>query len=285
MAAAIACLAGLPSRAALLVYEGFDYSTGPLDGKNGGTGFSGAWRVIPADYCTAFVWDEGVATNPVVFKSGQLDWDGDVSGIVPTSPSSGARFVGNGASGADKEVFGAYRMLSKSAGEMAGPDHELWMSAVYHFPYRNFGSGINIGLGTGYVRDRGKAFQGRDTDYIGATGYDGSKFNFVLNVAIADNGAYAANTAGPHLPGQGNDLLVVLHFIFGSSDTVEGCVFSEHEIPRLATFNERKIGATYAAGIDENTFSVLSFMQGRGRNAIDEIRIGDSFDDVTIRSR
>ncbi len=41
---AVAVLAvGSASQAALLVYEGFDYPTGDLGGKNGGTGWAGSW--------------------------------------------------------------------------------------------------------------------------------------------------------------------------------------------------------------------------------------------------
>jgi len=37
-------LAGTPALGAVLFYEGFDYNAGTLVGKNGGTGFSGAWN-------------------------------------------------------------------------------------------------------------------------------------------------------------------------------------------------------------------------------------------------
>lgn len=46
MLAAAAALMFVPSsevRAALILYEPFDYSAGTLNGQNGGTGFSGAW--------------------------------------------------------------------------------------------------------------------------------------------------------------------------------------------------------------------------------------------------
>ena len=76
------------------------------------------------------------------------------------------------------------------------------------------------------------------------------------------------------------DKIIVLKFSFGASDKVEAFWFDENTALASMTeeaFNAGKIGATYAAGINENNLNTLVYSQGRFDNAIDEIRIGDSF--------
>lgn len=46
LAAAASVFIGTSAHAALLAYEGFDYTTGTIAGKNGGTGFAEAWGSI-----------------------------------------------------------------------------------------------------------------------------------------------------------------------------------------------------------------------------------------------
>ena len=143
--------AGGAAEAELLVYEGFDYDVGPLTGQNGGTGFSSSWQYSDWSAAKGKVWDE---TTNVVYDNRTLNWDGAVNN-VPTSPATGARYAGAENAGGSSDVR-IKRTLSSSAADLAGADGVLWMSAVYHFPDRGYGAGINIGLGNGKVSDRGR---------------------------------------------------------------------------------------------------------------------------------
>ena len=103
------------------------------------------------------------------------------------------------------------------------------MSAVYHLPNRGYGAGINIGLGNGYIYDRGKSFGTTTTDFIGASGWiPVNTWNYKLNTVVVNDtwstttdDAWTASSSA--LPATTLDLIVVLKFTFGTaSDTVEG---------------------------------------------------------------
>jgi PEP-CTERM motif-containing protein len=66
--AVCACLS-MPASAAPLVEETFDYPVGPLDGANGGTGFTGPW-VGSGTYDGTTPWQMNVAGSPVIAYDG-----------------------------------------------------------------------------------------------------------------------------------------------------------------------------------------------------------------------
>jgi hypothetical protein len=275
---------------ALLAYEGFNYDVGNLTGLNGGTGFASGWQNSNGINDSGYVWDE---TTNVTFDNATLNWDGVVNNGLPTAPGTGARYLGASNSGSSN--LNIFRELSASAGALAGADGVLWMSTVYHLPNRTFGAGIHIGLGSGFMRERSRQFEAAGTDFIGASPYSGASNvwntgNLVPVVVDSNTGANAwqnfSRTVGPALPADAAvDLILVLKFTFGASDTVEAAVFTEDiglgSITEAA-FDAIKVGTTYAAGIDETNLNYLVINQGRFNNALDEIRVGDSFTDVVV---
>jgi hypothetical protein len=281
-------LAVLPAaRADLLVYEPFNYPVGSLTALNGGIGFASGWQNSNGVNDSGYVWDE---TTSVTFDNATLNWDGVVTNGFPTLPATGARYMGASASGSSN--LNIFRELSASAGELAGPGGVLWMSAVYSLPNRTFGAGIHIGLGSGWMRERSRQFQSTDTDFIGASPYTGASNvwntgNLVPVVVDSNTAANAwqnfSRTVGPALPAATLDMIVILKFTFGASDTVEAAVFPEDaDLATIteANFDVAKAGATYAAGIDESNLNYLVINQGRFNNALDEVRIGTTFESV-----
>ena len=77
------------------------------------------------------------------------------------------------------------------------------------------------------------------------------------------------------------DNIIVLKYTFDDvgTDTIEAWGFAESEALSEATFNANAISAS--ALIDETTLNIISFSQSRGTGGIDEIRLGDTFADVT----
>jgi hypothetical protein len=281
--------AAMMSRAALLVYEPFNYPVGPLPGQNGGKGFSGEWMANAADNSDGgYIYDETTTNVSLGGETGAtgLTWDGKINNL-PTAPVAGARY--QGAKTNSTSNVNIYRTLASSAGAMAaGNGGVLWMSAVYHWANRgSLGSGINIGLGSGYFYDRGRFFNPPVSAFMGVNGNSGQSvntWNYRLN-AMATTGGWQAGqfafTLGTNaLPAVTNDLVVVMKFTFGASDIVEGCVFAENETLSEAAFyaSTNRVSATNV--IDENQLTVLTICQGRLANAQDEIRIGTSFNDV-----
>ena len=279
----------LSASADIVAYEGFDYAAGQVaTGLNGGTGFSSGWMAANGTASQGYIYD-GTTNN--TFDGVTLDWDGVLNNGFPTSPGAGAHYLG--AHAATSSNLDVSRPLGSSAGAMAGEDGVLWMSAVYHYVNSSFGAGINIGFaGGGYVFDRGRRLSGVDTDFIGANGWNGSTSwrskvqPTVIDTRTATNyvwDAYSQNATGANLATT-KDHIIVLKFTFGASDTVEAFWFDENtplDSLTEADFDASKIGTTYLAGIDEHALDTLVISQGRYNNAIDEIRIGDTFDDVT----
>jgi hypothetical protein len=100
---------------------------------------------------------------------------------------------------------------------------------------------------------------------------------------VFQNGSVAAQDIGTNL-NAALDNLVVLKFEFSQTgpDTVRAYSFPEDASPDQATFDLHAASASFA--VDENALNILTFDQNRGENAIDEIRIGDSFQDVVSRT-
>ena len=275
-ALSIALISSLSAaQGALLVYEGFDYAVGsdintPL---NGGTGFSGAWapgqqggEITVYDAASAVGVTNGNA-------GGEIEWDGVVDNL-PTSPSPN-RYIATGTSGADRIT--ADRVLSQSAGALAGGDNILWASIVWHQQGSNFGRHVGFTLGTDGLANRSVNI---DSNGVGI-GVGGAFNTGDVTPATWLNGALdVRTTTGASTVSFSEDNIVILKFEFGATDTVTAYRFLESDVLSEATFNTNAISATSTFNIDENSLNVLSFSQSRGQEAIDEIRLGDSFDDV-----
>ena len=273
----------------LLVYEPFNYPAGVLTGQNGGIGFAAGWVASTGINQQGSVWNE---TTSTLFDGSTLNWNGALNNNFPKLPVVGARYAG--ATPSASSDLAISRTLATSAGAMADENGVLWMSGVFHFENRSLGAGITMGLGDGYINNRGRAFQAATTDFIGVNGStSATAANFRLNAMVTEGGWTAgqfAITAGPvALPTPATtDLIVIMKFTFrgpGLADDVEAAFFTEDTLLAditEANFNSSpsKVTASYATGIDENNLTVLSVTQGRFNNAMDEIRIGTTFSSV-----
>jgi hypothetical protein len=264
------------AQAATLVYEGFaDYTEGDnvVDGLNGGFGFASAWEVGQQGG-NPTVYDETAATDIDGTSGGELSWDGVYSNpAVTTSPAVGSRFLGGDA---NRDRLNADRVLSQSAGDLAGADNVLWASIVWYQTGSNYGRQVGFTLGTDGLANRAVDIDGSG-DGIGVGGAFNSN---QVTPAIFENGPDVVRTTAGAPTVTGAEL-VVLKFTFADGtdlDTVEAWSFAESDTISEAQFNANAISASYA--IDQDTLNVLSVSQSRGTEALDEIRLGDTFADV-----
>ena len=261
------------SKGALLVYEPFDYTVSndlSVVGT-GGTGFAAGWQ---------FTFGEGHVFPATSEWPEAPSWDGFVDNI-PTAPAQ-VKYCGR-KPGSGTQHIGIYRQLSSDAGTLAGGDNILWLSVICHYPNRT--GGLWIGLGSGYLGDRARnivAGPGGGQDFMGSSSPTGAE---KLTAAIEINDTAVNFDVFPtgSFPPTDEDCIVILKYTFGAtSDTVEAVVFSENDTLSEAAFNShpQKATATHNPGIDEGTFNVLTYYQEFQQNALDEIRVGDTFDDV-----
>jgi len=254
--------AAVPDNA--LVYESFNYSNGPLEGRNGGTGFASGWN--PSERGDAYVWNEFADFTD---GSETLQWDGVINNPnIQSIPRIGAQYAAGSTAG--KTYF--YRTLASDAGTLAGGDGVLWMTTVVHAD-----TSIAIGLSNSYLSWGMSLANGPDSEFIGV----GPKAGTTLQPhVIIDNGTSENVGPGAILPPAGEDYIIVMKFTFsGWDDTVETYAFSENDVLSEATFDANKVSATLN-GIDESTLNILTIALDSLSNAIDEIRIADSFVDV-----
>lgn len=277
----------LVANAELLVYEGFDYPVdlsdpvlGALEGKDGGTGFGGAWEDMTAGSNNGIPFVYGSEGNTNGANIGDMrtlpDWDGvvdnleQVGGYVGLSPYSSDQF---------EDRINARRALAQSAGEMAGPDGVLWMSMVVHFVDTRF----NFSPGLMFTDGGGFSERVRDiTD--GSTGIGighGSAWGIDLNAITYNAGVFDTRTNVSDLSTT-LDQVLILKFEFGAeSDTISTWFFTEDQELSEAVFDENALGTSSSFNIDENSLTTLAVGFTRAGNCYDEIRIGDTFGDVT----
>lgn len=283
LVAVVGMLAGTSARGDILVYEPFDYAVGnKIAGTSGSTeiGLTNTWQTQSNYLREGFVFpaSSGWVNSPT--------WDGVVNNL-PTAPGT-VKYAGSEPGDGEARL---YRQLSRSVADLAGADGILWLSAVQHYENRANGSGLWIGLGSGWVNDRGLSiYPGPNggKDFMGSS--QPKTWNPTLFASIETNNVSAAYQIFPKasLPPTTEDCIVVLKYTFGDGtpstvDTVEGAVFSENATLSEAAFNSHpnKVSASFDSSlIDESTFNVLSFYNSNLLNAWDEIRIGDTFDDV-----
>ena len=269
--------------AKLIVYEPFDYAVGAIAGQNGGKGFSSAWTVPTANE-EPWVWGP---TNVANVNHGSLNWDGEITNITTSTVLGEPRFIGTETNNSEGKVT-MYRTLSSSAGAMAGADGVLWMSAVCHLEDKNSSSGVNLGLGDGYIRNRGLGYNGGDM-FVGSTARAGGSWTGgKLNAMIATNDWWLSNPTYPQYYEysngaslSGDDFVLVFKFIFSAGeDTVETYAFPEASVLSEATFDANKVSVTFSSGFDESVCTNLSLTAAQPENAIDELRIGNTFNDI-----
>jgi Carbohydrate esterase, sialic acid-specific acetylesterase len=271
----------------LLVYEPFDYQPvnheihGRLEGRNGGRGFAKPWKDSAGASSTAgyaFIYDQ--RGNPEKLYAGgwgegKPNWDGVVDNL-PT--------LGGYAGSSDWDLGGtsslhSTRKLARSAGEMAKANSGvLWLSAVWHMPSQQFFAPVGIALASnegGFIERA--ISMGDKADAIGVG--NGRKFRERkrLNPIVWNKGEEVAGASGSDVSSK-NDNIIMIKFEFGATDKVSTWSFIEGQEMTEAAFSEH--AASCSASVDENALDVLAVCGILKDTAIDEIRIGTSFQSV-----
>ena len=271
--------------AELLVYEPFDYKPlnnevfGRLEGRNGGKGFAAPWKDTGGrdNEGYASVYDE--RGNPEdlyggIWGKGKLDWDG----VVDNLPTMGG-YVG-GSDWEDSDRLNSQRTLARSAGDMAKDNGGvLWLSAVWHFPSRSFFAPVGIALTSkgGGIKGRGHTIT-NGGDGIGAG--NGRAFRNGrkrLNAMCWQKGNDVSFTPVNDLKGD-KDYIILLKYEFGETDKVSAWCFTEEEEMLESVFNEKAMSSS--TQIDEFSLDTLAFSTTHKENAVDEFRIGTTFQSV-----
>jgi hypothetical protein len=272
----------------IYAYEDFNYTPvndqalGRLEGKNGGTGWAAAWQdSIQDSDGYGFVYDSQGALAGLydgTYGGGQPNWNG----IVDNLPGSG-NYVGLSTwsnEAVNQTTINAYRRLASNAGAMAAANGGvLWASMVVHQATSAFGVGPGLMLTTtdSYLRERGRWLSGSGNGIGVAIGANSQATD--LNPAFMFNDGSQNVTAGNYLSNS-KDNVIVLKFQFGpTQDTVSAWSFTEDLVMTEFDFNANASSAV--SSIDESTLDTLTYAMGRKENAIDEIRLGNSFAAVT----
>ncbi|HNQ89803.1 MAG TPA: Ig-like domain-containing protein [Verrucomicrobiota bacterium] len=292
-ALALLSLAPPVSHAELLVYEPFNYApvndevNGRLEGKNGGLGWGDAWiDSVENSGGYSFIYDSrGNAPGLYggAYGTGQPNWDGMINNLAQIGHYAGLSSWSSQA--ANNGRLNAYRRLARSAGAMAANNGGvLWLGMGVHFPNNAFFITPTVMLTTtdSYLTERGRWLSGGGSGVGTALGEDFNNAALTkdLNPLFMAGGAQVVKTTGVDIPNADRpDCVVILKFEFGElEDTVRVWYFSENATMDEATFDANAISCTDS--IDEVSLDTFTFAIDRQENAIDEIRIGTTFNDV-----
>jgi hypothetical protein len=109
----------------------------------------------------------------------------------------------------------------------------------------------------------------------------GSAWGLDLNAITYNAGAFDSRTNVSNISTSADNVLV-LKFEFGAgSDSVSAWFFTEDEPLDEGVFDANAGTTTSTFDIDENSLTTLAVGITRAGNAYDEIRLGDTFADVT----
>lgn len=280
LSAMAACQAG-----ELLVYEPFDYQPhndevlGRLEGRNGGLGFAEAWRDTDDGGAPshAFIYDKRGNAEDLydgAWGQGNPSWDG----VVDNLPTMGG-YVGHSDWNNAGDALHSTRKLSQSAGAMARKNGGvLWLSVVWHLPSQSFFAPAGIALasnGLGF-RERAVAMNGK-ADAIGVGNGRDFRKRQRLSPIIWNQGEEVAGTPGAKIDPK-KDAIVIIKFEFGETDTVRAWRFAEDEEMAEEAFTKNALSCS--ASVDEDTLEYLTIGTILKNNAVDEIRIGTTFQSV-----
>jgi len=270
------CLAGGSAQAQLLLYEPFDYTADePLTGQGtDSNGMTGTWTagVTQADG-TAYVLDAA---------SGQF-WDG-------TLPDSSLPITGGFAGGNETIVpnnvdhFWGERPMDPSVTETFVDGTTTWMSAVFSRAANPNHRKPMIGIGAGALAGGGTRAQRADGQAIGG----GSNYNDGSGVIRASywddetepaDGVFERHNSGGLAKKVPQEIFVAKIEWGAVTDTVTVYNFAIDDTLTEEEFDlATKQTITSVNNLDQSAFDMLSF--AGSRFFIDEIRIGQTFDDV-----
>jgi hypothetical protein len=243
-------LIAAPMQAALLVYEQFDYdATNDIDGLNGGDGFSGAWDMT------------------------ETGGGGDNDFVQVTSPGltyAGLDSAGNTAltPGDSDSTVWASRSLDSSFG---ADGTTVWIGVL-----QSFANGSSNNFGGLLLTDSGTPTFG-----IGDPDTDGDPDDWGIGAGTFTNSAGGgfATVARSTTDIDSTARWLVTRIDFASgNDTANFWVDPDLN-------SEPTIGSADATLTAAITFDGIRLLTGSGDNYrlnVDEIRIGDSYSDVTV---
>lgn len=276
------------SHGELLVYEPFDYQThnhelhGRLEGRNGGLGFGAPWKDTAGSPGHAFIYDQRGNANKL-YNGGRGEGKPAWDGVVDNLPTMGGYMGSSDWDFSGTSSVHSTRKLVRSAGEMSKPNGGvLWVSAVFHMPNQSFFAPVGLALASDEsgFKDRALAMDGK-ADAIGAGNGRHFRDRKRLNPVVWQQGEEVAGANGANIDSK-KDNIIIIKYEFGETDKVSTWFFTEDQEMTEAAFNQN--AASSSAAIDENALNVLTVCTILKDNAIDEIRMGTSFQSVITGS-
>lgn len=315
LAAALGAI--LPSQAALLVYEGFGYTTGnaipggtgvQLNGQGtaGELGLTGTWTAQNTGTVanSTTVYPQGNTTG-ITSNTGAIPntFDGTVANLTTSGGFFGVTNATNVTlytNGTDHSE--AWRPLATSVTSTFVTGNTTWFSFVSARGYSNSARSPSFYLGAGnLLEDRGN---NATAPGIGGGGSvtDGSSIfpTYWNNSLISNNGtsnptvglaAWQGSTTDPNGFGAPNITVGKIEWNAdpnGGGDIISLFNFSEIDAITESAFNAGITGNSllssanwpaFSPNLNETTFNMISV--GGGRFFVDEIRIGTTFADVS----
>ncbi len=277
----------------IVVYEPFDYPVvndpvaGRLAGRDGGIGWDGPWanNTAGSNGGEAFIYDHHGNEDGLFggnLGDGRPDWDGQVNNLPTRGGYAGLSDWSSQPMGHDR--LNSHRRLARSAGEMAADnDGVLWLSAVWHLPDPGFHSSAWIALtsNNGYFVERGRTLN-NSANGIGVGHGAELTGDGRLNPLFWEGGTQSTPHPDPNtnpVLGSNSDNIVILRLEFGESQaTVSTWFFNENQEMTEDVFHANAVSAT--SMINPDTLDTLTFGTIRHGNAVNEIRIANTFHDV-----
>jgi len=262
---------GLPSQAALLFYESFDYTAGTtIGGQTPALGAGGAWA------------DTSGGGGPMTVRANGSSVAQTWAGIPGTSafPNAGGFLEGERRNENEGSI-----LLATSVTNQFTNGSTIWLSYVAAAttldgsPDNHSKPSVAIGAGA-LLDDRAQAAAGQA---IGAGAvFNNSSGPISATIWEDNNGSPATfehNRGTPSINRITPQQLVIARIDFGAvTDTVTSTVFDLDPFTSLteADFNSATLSTiTSTANLDQSTFNTLSFHGSRTN--LDEIRIATSF--------
>jgi hypothetical protein len=318
IAATLLCFFGGTAHATLLVYEGFGYADGDLNGQ-GATNTFGMTGVWNTDFATgnpaevhSYSTQGVVSGTAVTVVPGLNSFDGTVANL----PTSGG-YVGSGppatpgAEGNTTDHMGFSRSLDPSVTATFTDGSTTWFSHVYARAFSANASAAKFTIGAGnFLEDRGHRATGEGIGGGGGLGPNVSRlYPQFWDEETAGSGNFQDfdhTGLQPFSGGSGitavtdtfirysvvDGVEAVPNIIVGKidwsdtgPDVISYAVFSQDDVLSEAAFDALVLAnSTTSAGwttqpdLDQSQFDTIAF--AGGRYFVDELRIGTTFNDI-----
>ena len=276
------------AQASVLMYEGFNYTSGlgtTLNGQNGGTGFAtgSSWNAgnmggYPSGSPTGF---------GIVDSTEHTLWNGTVTSVPQTGNFAGSpapTALGGSLNGNNPDALWASRSLDPSVTATFTLGAVTWMSYVEasNFKANANGTGGDFAIGkgifnSGTTTNRGWTTYGGEAIGIGIT--SAKQFTAAIWTGGAGPNYNITGPAGAAWNTNGVAQIGIAKIVWGNASnptTIYEATFNDGTVLTEAAFNTAAV--TNSATIDPTTFNMVSL--GGNRYNVDELRIGTTFNDA-----